>query len=231
MKLAVMQPYFMPYLGYFQLARSCDHFVFLDDVNFIRRGFIHRNRILLAGEPFDFSLPVSQASQNRTIDQHAFTGEMEPFLAQLRHAYRRAPFFQPVFALLESVCLAPDQNVARKTAASVLAVFDYLEIALAHSFASHHPAEGSCGQRRILDLCRRFGACDYHNAPGGRALYDAQAFLAEGVRLRFVRGAFPAYPQVGAGAFVPGLSMIDILMNTPPERARQMLDDYVLEEA
>jgi len=231
MIVAVMQPYFMPYLGYFQLARSCDHFVFLDDVNFIRRGFINRNRILLDGKPFAFSLPVIRASQNRPINRHSFTGAMELFLEQLRHAYRRAPFYGPVFRLVESLCLEPDMNVARKAAASVAAVFAYLGLPLNYSFASSHPAEGLGGECRILDICRRYDATAYHNAPGGRHLYDVAAFRAAGVCLRFVKGSFPAYGQPGAETFVPGLSIIDVLMNNAPERVSRMLDDYVLEHA
>ncbi|WP_312467895.1 WbqC family protein [Stutzerimonas nitrititolerans] len=231
MKLAVMQPYFMPYLGYFQLARSCDHFVFLDDVAFIKQGFINRNRILLDGQPFTFSLPVSNISSFRRINEHWFTGQFDTLFGQLRQAYRRAPFFAPVSALIETLCSDGELNVARKAAASVLSVFDYLGLPLAHSFASRFPAGEARNQRRVLDLCARFEADRYHNSPGGRALYDASAFQAEGVQLCFVEGRFQTYAQVGGGGFVPGLSIIDVLMHNPPERVRQMLDDYLLEEA
>src|SRR5690606_23642520 len=81
-KLGIMQPYFFPYLGYYQLARSVDHFVFLDDVSFRRGGFINRNRIMLDGQPFLFSLPVKDASSFRVINQHCFTGDTRKFLAQ-----------------------------------------------------------------------------------------------------------------------------------------------------
>jgi len=230
MILAVMQPYFFPYLGYYQLAASVDHFVFLDDVAFIRRGHIHRNQILLQGRPFRFTLPVIAASQNCRIDQHHFTGEHGRFLQQLRHAYRRAPFFEEIFALVESVCRRPEQNVARICAASIQAVFAYLGRPLSASCASAIPSQAK-GQARILELCRYFGADTYHNASGGRALYSADAFREQGVRLRFVHGRFPAYLQSGLENFMPGLSMIDVLMHNPPQIVDRMLSLGELEDA
>lgn len=222
-----MQPYLFPYLGYYQLAASVDHFVFLDDVAYIKKGFINRNRILLGGQPYAFSIAVERASQNRRIDEHRFTGTFETFLAQLRHAYHRAPFFREVFALVESVCRAPELNVAVKNATSVRAVFDYLELPLASQFASMLPSTAARGEQRILDLCRYFGANTYHNAAGGQALYDSQRFAGQGVCLRFLRNRFAEYEQ-GIGIFVPGLSIIDVLMHNERERAREMLWDFDL---
>jgi len=225
-----MQPYLFPYLGYFQLARSVDHFVFLDDVAYIKKGFISRNRILLDGQPFTFSIPVKRASQNRRIDEHHFTGEFDTFLAQVRHAYRRAPFFGEVFALVEEVCRMPDCNIAFKNAAAIRAVFDYLQLPLSSQFASMLPHTQARGEQRILDLCQHFGADTYHNAAGGQALYDGQRFARQGVSLRFLRNRFAVYEQ-GCGTFVPGLSIIDVLMHNERERVCEMLLDFDLLEA
>ncbi|MCP1605354.1 WbqC family protein [Pseudomonas citronellolis] len=230
MILAVMQPYFFPYLGYYQLAGSVDHFVFLDDVAFIRRGFIHRNNILLDGQPFRFTLPVAGASQNMRIDQHHFVGEHDKFLQVLRHAYRQAPFFDEVFALVESICRMPEQSVASVCAASIQAVFAYLGRPFSVSFASQKPS-ALRGQERILELCRLFGADTYHNASGGRSLYSAAAFREQHVQLRFVHGCFPAYQQQKVENFMPGLSMIDVLMHNPPQAVERMLSMGELEDA
>lgn len=230
MIIAVMQPYLFPYLGYFQLAGSVDHFVFLDDVAYIKKGFINRNRILLGGQPFTFSIAVERASQNRRIDEHCFTGAFDIFLQQLHHAYHRAPFFHEIFALAEAICRAPERNVAGKNAASVRAVFDYLELPFSSQFASSLPRTAARGEQRILGLCRHFGADTYHNAAGGQALYDDRRFAEQGVRLRFLRNRFAAYKQ-GVRAFVPGLSIIDVLMYNERERVCEMLRDFDLLEA
>jgi hypothetical protein len=230
MKLAVMQPYFFPYLGYYQLAAGVDRFIFLDDAAFIVRGFIHRNRLLLDGKVHRFTLPVADASQNRSIAEHVFADGFSHFLRQLRHGYGRAPYFAQVNALVEQVCHTGKGNVARVCAASIEAVFGYLGLPLSSATASTLAVPGR-GQQRILALCRHAGARAYHNLPGGRALYDAAAFDAAGIRLRFLSPSTPAYRQWRATAFVPGLSMIDVLMHTPPDAVRQMLGSAVLEDA
>jgi len=228
-KLGIMQPYFFPYLGYYQLARSVDHFVFLDDVSFRRGGFINRNRIMLDGQPFLFSLPVKDASSFRVINQHCFTGDTRKFLAQLRHAYADARCFEQAYALVEAVACDREQNVAHKCARSVTAVFDYLGLPLSHSASSQAHISGLHGEDRVLGLCAHHGATDYHNASGGRALYDADRFSQRGIALRFLRNSFPAYSQGYGPEFVPGLSIIDVLMHASPAQARQMFDAYALE--
>jgi len=227
--IAVMQPYFFPYLGYFQLAGSVDRFVFLDDVAYIKKGYINRNRILLGGQPFSFSIAVERISQNRRIDEHFFTGAFDSFLEQLRHAYSRAPFFDEVFGLVKAVCLEPDRNVARKSAASVCAVFDYLKLPFSNQFASEMQRTEANGESRILELCQYFGADTYHNAAGGQKLYDSRRFADVGVRLRFVSNRFATYHQ-GVETFVPGLSIIDVLMHNPREQVCKMLLDFDLLE-
>lgn len=230
MIVAVMQPYFFPYLGYYQLAESVDHFVFLDDANFIRRGHIHRNRILLDGQPFRFVLPVCGASQSSRINQLWFSGDHRRFLQQLRHAYHSAPFFEGIYSLIESICQQSQQNVAQVCADSITRVFDYLGKPLQVSRASSVNSQKR-GQERILELCRYWHAEVYHNASGGRHLYDQATFNDQGIELRFVRGFFPDYCQVGRQQFVSELSMIDVLMNNSIESVNQMLALGMVEQA
>jgi len=230
MKLAAMQPYFFPYLGYYQLVAGVDRIVFLDDAAFITRGFIHRNQLLLDGRPYRFTLPVAQASQNRSIAEHRFAGSLAPFLQRLRQGYARAPHREAVTRLVESAWSAGNGNVARVCAASIRLVFDYLGVALRSDDASTLAVAGR-GQERILALCRHFDAEAYHNLPGGRALYSPEAFSREGVRLCFVQPQLPPYRQGRDDAFVPGLSMIDVLMHNPPDTVRQMLHGVPLDQA
>lgn len=226
MKLAIMQPYFFPHIGYYQLAASVDHFMFLDNVNFIKGGFINRNRMIMDGELFKFSIPVQHASQNRAINQHVYSGDFLRFLAQLRHSYSRAPMFDSVYALIESVCADPDLNVARKNARSIKDIFTYLNRKLDTSFTSTSPAANGRAQQRIIDLCVHHGASDYHNSEGGQSLYDSQAFLENQVNLRFVAANFPRYTQSATGNFIAGASIIDLLMHVPPADVNRMLDTY-----
>jgi hypothetical protein len=228
-RVAVMQPYFFPYLGTFQLAQVVDAFVFFDDVAFIKKGYIHRNALLGPSGPQPFTIPVKEVSQNRTIGEHVYAGEWKGFLATLRQLYSRAPMFDAVYPLVESVALDSDENVARKNALGFMRVFEYLGIRREWSFASRHalPAELRA-QQRILALCEREGATMYVNAAGGRALYQPVAFAEAGMDLRFLASEAMPYDQ-DREAFVPNLSMIDLLMHCEPPVVREHLRQFRLE--
>jgi hypothetical protein len=228
-RLAVMQPYFFPYLGTYQLAHAVDEFVFFDDVNFIKKGYIHRNAVRLNGKAQPFTIPVRDVSQNRHIREHDYTGDWQPFLDLLCRAYRQAPMFDAAYTLIESVARDADDNVARKNALSFTRVFAYLGLPKTWSQASvcALPAELRA-QARILALCRAKSATAYVNAGGGRSLYEPAAFEAAGVALRFLACAPVAYPQ-GTGEFVPNLSMIDLLMHCAPGEIAARLDGCRIE--
>jgi hypothetical protein len=228
-RVAVMQPYFFPYLGTFQLAQAVDAFVFFDDVAFIKKGYIHRNALLGSEGPQAFTIPVKDASQNRAIGEHVYAGEWKSFLATLKQLYRRAPMFDAVYTLVESVALDPDENVARKNALGFMRVFEYLGLQRDWSFASRHALPDDLrAQQRILALCEREGATMYVNAAGGRALYEPDAFEAAGIELRFLASDPKPYDQARE-PFVPNLSMIDVLMHCQPDAVRERLQLFRLE--
>lgn len=225
---AIMQPYFFPYIGYYQLVYEVEKFVFLDDVNFIKKGYINRNAILLQGQRYEFSVPVSKVSQNRHINDHNYTGEFEQFLSLIERGYKKAPFFSDVFPIIQSVALAPNQNVAKKNADSITSIFSYLNIYKDFSFASDNNLDGEYkGQERILALCQKLGINRYRNAIGGRELYDLESFNKNGIELKFIETQLKAYKQ-GAADFVPYLSMIDILMHCNKEEVIDLLNKYSL---
>lgn len=228
-RVAVMQPYLFPYVGQYQLARAVDEFVFFDDAAFMKKSYIQRNSILLAGAPHRFSAPIRDASQNRTIAEHRFTGEWQPLLTLMQAAYGRAPMYSRAMPLIESVLRDPDDNVARKNARSMTTVFDYLGLHQCWSFTSALPAAGGAtkGQARIVDLCQRLHASAYINPPGGRALYDAEHFAEQGLALRFLAPRILPYAQA-APAFVPHLSIIDLLMHLPAAGVVAQLDAYTV---
>lgn len=222
-KLAAMQPYFFPYLGYFQLAHAVDEFVFLDDVTYIKRGYINRNSILLNGQPHRFSVPVRDVSQFRAICDHYYAEAPRKFLDLLRHAYHHAPWFRPVFDLAAGVFARFDESVAVVNAESVAVCFRYLGLDKSFDFSSRlDPGRTAAGDARLIQLCKNRGASVYLNAPGGRALYDPRRFVANGLKLGFIEPSLPEYPQK-APAFVPGLSILDVLMWNSPEQVLDML--------
>lgn len=232
MKLAIMQPYLFPYLGYFQLIHATDKFVFYDDVSFIKNGWINRNRLLLDGKAQYFTVPVSRASSHVAIKDTRFKSQdmrwRRKFLGTFQLAYKHAPYFDEGLRLVDSVLLSKSDSIAVLARQSVLSVMEYLDlrreiVATSNTYANTQLK----GQGRVLDICRQEGARTYVNAAGGRKLYTADEFLLAGVELRFLNGQLPAYSQ-GCESFVPGLSILDIIMHCAPEAIRRMLSLYDL---
>lgn len=224
-RVAVLQPYLFPYLGTFQLARQVDRFVCFDDVAFIKKGYIHRNAVLLDGQAHAFTAPVKNASQNRTIAEHDYVGDWQPLLALIQRAYARAPQFEPVYEFVQRVLLDGDDNVSRTNARSMAAVFAYLGLPFDHAFSSAHALPADLrASARVRAVCRAEGATTYVNPTGGRALYDAADFEHDGMALRFCAMRPVQYPQASP-TFVPHLSMLDVLMHNTPADVTRLLDE------
>ncbi len=214
-RLAIMQPYLFPYIGYFQLVAAVDRFVFFDDVNFINRGWINRNRLFLSGSVSWFTLPVSGASQNRKINELHVQPDgawRRKLLASVRQSYGKAPCFEPAYALLEDIVLSGETSLSVLAQESVMAVAHYLGLGTEFVISTgRYGNEDLRGSDRILDICRQEQAAEYHNLPGGMALYSAEDFSVAGVELHFVQPELLEYGQLEA-PFKPGLSMLDVLM-------------------
>jgi hypothetical protein len=234
MTLAIMQPYLFPYIGYFQLVAAVDRFVFLDDVAFIKKGWINRNRILVSGKPWTFTVPLRDASQNRPIcDTEIHAQEFTPskLMRTIDLAYRKAPFFASTYALAERVFGGTYQSIAEMAQESVRFVCEYLELStpFVRSSTCHGPSPLK-GAERIREICAHEGATRYLNPSGGTELYEAADFAAQGIELRFLQSREQSYPQWG-GPFVPWLSILDVLMFNDPAVVRGMLSAFDLREA
>jgi hypothetical protein len=217
-KLAIMQPYLFPYLGYFQLLAAVDRFVCYDDVAFIRQGWINRNRLLINGQAAYFTVPVRQASSFRLIsetdvdDGRATAQWRHTILKTFDNAYRRAPEFSSVFPLIEEVISPTIPRVADVARASIDVVCRFLNISTPRVPSSTiYQNRALDGQDRVIAICRAEGAHEYVNAIGGLKLYTREAFGDAGITLRFLESLPVEYRQFGA-AFVPDLSIVDALM-------------------
>ena len=214
-RVAIMQPYLFPYAGYFQLVAAVDRFVFYDDVHYIKGGWINRNRLFLSKQVSWFTFPLCEASANRKINQahvqpnHTWKRKL---LASVTQAYGRAPFFEPAFALLAEIVTSGETSLSALARQSVVSVARYLDLGTEFVVSTgRYGNETLRGAERVLDICRQEGADEYHNLPGGTALYSAEAFSAAGVELRFIEPALAEYDQFDK-PFKPGLSILDVLM-------------------
>jgi hypothetical protein len=228
MRVAIMQPYLFPFIGYYQLAFAVDHFVFYDDAMFIKRGFINRNSILLNGVAHRFTVPIRNQSQFRLINEHHAIPHFNEILKTISLAYKKAPCFSHVFPIVASVLSGRETNIARMAGASLLGVFDYLGINIKVSWSSEIIGHQHMkGQDRILAICKTIGASEYVNPIGGIELYGESAFASQGIRLLFHRTRPVSYPQ-GYSPFVSNLSMIDVLMNNDQVEVISLLREFDL---
>lgn len=228
MRGAIMQPYFFPYIGYYQLAYGVEKFIFLDDVNYIKKGYVNRNSILFNKEKFYFSIPVEKISQNRKINEHNYTGDFLKFLNLIENAYKKSPNFHTIMPLIEDIALDQNLNVAEKNSKSLIDVFSYLDIDRDFLFSSKiDPLPKEKGEERILTLCKKSNINKYINAFGGQSLYDIQNFKNSKIELKFIKSNIPAYSQ-GCDNFIENLSIIDILMNCDKKETRELLEQYSL---
>lgn len=232
-RIAIMQPYLFPYIGYFQLVKSVNRFVFYDDVSFMKQGWIARNRLLIQNKAVTFSVPVKDQSSFKSIRETQVEPSMFPrwrskFLKTLVMSYGKSPNFKEAFPIVESVLHMPCESIGDLARKSVLKVFEYLDLKLDIVNSSRvYENEELCGQDRVLNICEREGAREYINAPGGRELYQAEAFRRHGIALRFLEPKHVPYKQFGQ-AFVPALSIIDVLMFNSKTAVHGMLEEYDL---
>lgn len=231
MTIAIMQPYIFPYIGYFQLINAVDKFIIYDDVNFINKGWINRNNILVGGKAHMFTIPLKEASQNKLIlEISLLPGDpwRKKLLKTLQQTYFKAPNYPTVFALIEEIVTSPIETIHELNLHALQKVCKYMGI-----FTEIIPSSkiycntNLKGADRILDICKQEGANHYINPIGGMELYDKSKFEQEGIRLNFIKSVTSPYTQF-QNAFVPWLSVIDVLMFNSPARVSTLLKDYEL---
>lgn len=231
MKIGIMQPYFFPYIGYFQLLNMVDRYVIYDNAQFSNNKWGFRNRILINGAPGFFRIKTLKASQNKLFSEIEVSNDIEvkkKTLFSLECAYKKAPYYSEVMPLLEEFMLTDFDNLAECNIASNKLVCNYLDIKTEILLMSELARESDPKrQYRIYDVCRFLDCNEYVNAIGGTALYDFEEFRENGIELGFLKTDDIVYPQFG-GEFVPGLSIIDVMMfNSVPE-IQDMLNRYTL---
>jgi hypothetical protein len=231
MKLAIMQPYFFPYIGYWQLIHAVDRFVIYDDVNYIKGGWINRNRILINGEPAYITAPLYKSSSYNRIcgislqPSPVWRGKL---VKMVETTYRKAPRFTEVFPVIEKLIRHEADNLSDYLAHQLQTLAAFMGINTVFVVTSRcYGNNDLSGQERILDICKREGANTYINPQGGQALYDRVAFTQCGVDLKFLIPSTIEYKQFGA-VHVPWLSIIDVMMFNSPSQLRTLLNKYEL---
>ncbi len=231
MKIGIMQPYFFPYIGYWQLINAVDKYVIYDDVNYIKNGWINRNNILLNGQKHLVTLPLDGASSFELIKNIKITSNQkvkEKLLRTIKNSYLKAPYLNDVFPITEKTVLYENCEIASAIEFSIRKIVDYLNIDTEIILSSNLSKDNNLkGQDKVIDIVKALNGDAYINAIGGQELYSKEDFAKENIRLNFLKTKDVKYKQFN-NDFVPNLSIIDVMMFNSPEVIREMLNDYEL---
>lgn len=232
MNVAIMQPYIFPYVGYFQLIKAVDEFVFYDDVQFIKKGWINRNQLLINDKAHLFSVPLNKPSQNKLVNEIKLALDqkwLNHFYSTLEFNYKKAPFYKEIFPLIQSVFKENHTTISDLAIDSVKKFANHLNISTHFELSSekYPQTKGMKKANRLIEICSIKKTKNYINPYGGKDLYDKKYFKKHNINLFFIDNVISSYHQYN-NSFVGGLSMIDVLMFNHKQNVKQMLNEFKL---
>jgi hypothetical protein len=232
MKLAIMQPYFMPYIGYFQLINSVDEFVIYDNIQYTKKGWINRNRIISNGKDQLITLPIKKDSDYLNVAERELSESWEKdknkMLNVIKSSYSKAPYFQETFELVSKCLNDSEVNLFKFIYNSIILINNYLEIKTPIVISSTINVDHTLkSQNKVLSLCKEQNASIYINSIGGVKLYNKEIFKQNNIELNFIKSNPIQYKQFN-NEFISWLSIIDVMMFNPKEQIKEYLNNYVL---
>ncbi|WP_057767607.1 WbqC family protein [Cytobacillus praedii] len=232
MRIAVMQPYLFPYIGYFQLIHDVDKFVIYDDVQYIKGGWINRNKLLVNNQEYMFTFSVQEAEMKAKINDRClstkFLYEKDKFIKTISQNYKKAPYFSEAFDLILEILTTEERNLSDFIYQSILKINKYLEIDTEVLRSSNLPIRTFLNrEEKLIDIVKRLNGNVYINSIGGIKLYSKENFKREGIDVYFLNSKPFLYFQYRE-PFIPNLSVIDALMFNSKEELKDLLNNYEL---
>jgi hypothetical protein len=197
MTIGIMQPYFLPYIGYWQLISAVDVFVVYDNIKYTKKGWINRNRFLSNGKEAVFTLPLKKDSDFLDVKHRALAEsfDRDDLINRIREAYRKAPAFSTIQPIIEDIICYPAENLFDFIFHSIQKICSHLRISTPLLVSSTINCDHSLqGAERVQSICKALGADTYINPIGGRELYSSQDFADHGIKLGFLNPAIPNIP-------------------------------------
>jgi len=233
MKVAIMQPYFLPYIGYFQLINAVDEFVVYDNIEFTKKGWINRNRILVNGKDDYITLPIKKDSDYLQINQRyladSSTLDKKKLLNKITESYRKAPNFNSVYTIIEKCLSFEDNNLFNFILNSLLLINDYLRIRTPIILSSTIPIDHNLkAEKKVIEICHARKAKTYINPIGGLGLYEKNEFKDQNIDLLFLKSSEVIYKQYD-NDFVSWLSILDVMMFNSIEEIQNIKGLYKFE--
>ncbi|MFL2983029.1 MAG: WbqC family protein [Candidatus Neomarinimicrobiota bacterium] len=232
MVLGIMQPYFLPYIGYWQLLNVADQFVFYDNIQYVKRGWVNRNNILVNNQKFLFTIPIKKIHQNNKINEIKLIQDSRwksKLLKTIHYAYKRAPYFSQTNSLLKKIIECDDKNLFLFIYNSIIQISEYLKIDSSKFIISSSISidKSLKAEEKIISICKKLNTTNYYNPIGGIKLYDKENFKRNNIQLEFLKTNYIEYDQLING-FMPQLSIVDIMMFNSVEEINKMLNSYRL---
>ncbi len=227
MRIAIMQPYFLPYISYFQLIEAVDKFVIYDDVQFIKGGWINRNYILLNEKRYLINLLLSGAGL-KTINNIKVQTNQRKLIKTIEFVYKKAPMFDDVFPLFLNIMEYEEKNLEKFLGNSIIQICEYLhvntELLLSSDINKNNTLKG---QDKVIHICKLLETNSYINTITGENLYSKADFEKQNIKLKFLKSNTKDYTQF-KNEFIPNLSILDVMMFNSIGEIRKMLDSYEL---
>ena len=232
MKVAIMQPYLFPYIGYFQLINAVDKFVIYDDVQFIKGGWINRNRFLIDGKEKMITFNIKKDSTFLKINQRYFVNDIKIIFAKhldtISHSYKKAPNFKDICLLLKKIFSYDEKNVSKFIINSLRELCKYMDINTELLISSNLNNKNALkGEERVIYINKILNSSHYINSIGGVELYNRSNFEKNGIKINFLKSKEITYNQFYFD-FVPNLSIIDVLMFNSRNKIKDLLKEYKL---
>lgn len=230
MKVGIMQPYFFPYIGYFQLINAVDEFVVYDNIEFTKKGWINRNRILVNGRPSYITIPLQKDSDYLDVKKRHLSGiwdkEKKKILNRISESYKKAPYFEEAYPVIDKCINVDETNLFEFILYSLKNINSYLNIDTPIIKSSTIPIDHSLkAEKKVISICKERKANKYFNPIGGLALYSKIRFHESNIQLSFLKTNNIKYDQ-GNNVFIPNLSIIDVLMNNSESEIINHLNSY-----
>ncbi|OBW58410.1 hypothetical protein A9986_05575 [Solibacillus silvestris] len=232
MKLVLMQPYFFPYIGYFQLMNLCDEFIAFDTVQYIKKGWINRNRILHPeGNPTYVNVPIKKFKSNTLIKDILIDNTVDwkqTIINRLQQYYKTAPYKEEVLTFIENCLNGEFSHLSELNVHLLQETCNYLNInCRINSLSKCHfeYEKAAASDEWGLNICKALNAKTYINAPGGIVFFDKNKYWKENIDIKFINPTFNRYSQ-NSEAFISGLSILDVMMFNSVEDIQKMLLSY-----
>jgi len=229
MNIAIMQPYFLPYIGYWQLIQSVDKFIIYDNIQYTKKGWINRNNFLFNNSSTIFTVPIKKDSDYLDINKRTISSGFEnKIINKLKVAYSKAPQFEIILPLIKDILYTKETNLFNYLYSSVKKIVKFLEIdtkiIVSSSIKIDHNLKS---QNKVIEICKNLKASHYINTIGGQDLYSKNDFIKNNINLSFIKSEITEYNQFKK-PFIPYLSIIDVLMFNNKIEVKKLLAKYKL---